>query len=224
MGALSGCKGGGDSNAATPSAASSATTSSAPSAPAATTEAVAGSPSIAGAAPVAIEANVRYVFQPTASDPNGDPLSFQIENKPEWATFNTVTGELSGTPTLDHAGTYADIVISASDGKEIAALAAFAIAVNSPALAANTMAGVTLAWVAPTQKADGSVLSDLTGFIISYGSSSEALTHSVLVDNPTVDTFVFDDLQPGTYYFGVQAVTANGEVSNLSELLEKSVG
>ena len=42
----------------------------------------------------------QYSFTPTASDPNGDALTFSITNTPPWATFNTSSGRLSGTPTL----------------------------------------------------------------------------------------------------------------------------
>lgn len=94
----------------------------------------------------------------------------------------------------------------------------------SPAPDAVDGRGVTIAWIAPTQKVDGSALTDLTGFIVSYGASQDVLVHSVLIDNPSVDRFVFDQLAPGTYYFAVRAVTANGDMSELSQLLRKVVG
>ena len=37
---------------------------------------------------------------------------------PDWASFSTSTGELSGTPTNDSVGIYSDIIISVSDYKE----------------------------------------------------------------------------------------------------------
>ncbi|WP_265822976.1 Lcl C-terminal domain-containing protein [Geovibrio ferrireducens] len=57
-----------------------------------------------------------YSFIPNAADADNDPLTFSITNKPDWATFNTSTGALTGTPTLGNAGGYDNITISVSDG------------------------------------------------------------------------------------------------------------
>ena len=37
------------------------------------------------------------------TDPNGDALTFSIQNRPSWATFSTSTGRLSG-PISVHDG------------------------------------------------------------------------------------------------------------------------
>ncbi|TMN63495.1 hypothetical protein CWB85_21680, partial [Pseudoalteromonas sp. S1727] len=58
-------------------------------------------------------------------------LSFSIINKPSWASFNTSTGELSGTPDNSHVGSYAAITISVSDGTVSASLAPFTLAVTN---------------------------------------------------------------------------------------------
>jgi hypothetical protein len=51
-----------------------------------------------------------YEFEPNAADADGDSLSFQVTNKPNWASFDASTGRLSGQPTLENVGTYGDIV------------------------------------------------------------------------------------------------------------------
>jgi peptidoglycan hydrolase-like protein with peptidoglycan-binding domain len=56
-----------------------------------------------------------YNFTPVASDQNGDTLTFSITNKPSWATFDTKTGKLTGTPTA--TGTFSNITIFVTDGK-----------------------------------------------------------------------------------------------------------
>src|SRR5690606_39480718 len=56
---------------------------------------------------------------------DGDLLTYGIVNKPDWASFNTVTGELSGTPGNDDVGTTTGIVITVSDGALDASLPAF---------------------------------------------------------------------------------------------------
>ena len=49
----------------------------------------------------------------SASDPNGDPLSYAATGLPPGLSIDTASGRISGTPTL--AGTY-NVVVSASDG------------------------------------------------------------------------------------------------------------
>ena len=36
--------------------------------------------------------NTQYEFKPTATDPDGDRLTFAITHKPGWAAFDTKTG------------------------------------------------------------------------------------------------------------------------------------
>ena len=74
-------------------------------------------PTISGTPAAVATAGTRYAFQPTASDVNGDTLKFKIQGRPGWATFNAVTGALTGTPTSANLGTYSNIVISVSDGR-----------------------------------------------------------------------------------------------------------
>jgi hypothetical protein len=71
-----------------------------------------------------------YVFLPTASDPDGDTLSFSIQGQPAWAEFDPNTGELTAITAPSDVGTYANIVISASDGEASSSLEPFAIVVH----------------------------------------------------------------------------------------------
>ncbi|HSN72239.1 MAG TPA: putative Ig domain-containing protein, partial [Steroidobacteraceae bacterium] len=102
-------------------------------------------PSIAGSPPPTVTAGSTYSFQPSASDPNGDPLAFGIRNKPAWANFNSVNGALTGTPPDSAVGTYSNVEISVSDGVSTASLSPFAIEVmaepNSPPAISGTPAG-----------------------------------------------------------------------------------
>ncbi len=84
-------------------------------------------PSISGAPSTSVVELSNYSFTPSASDPDGDSLSFNIVNKPSWAAFNSSTGNLSGTPGYDAAGSYGNIVISVSDGSVTASLNPFTI-------------------------------------------------------------------------------------------------
>jgi hypothetical protein len=83
------------------------------------------SPTIAGTPATSVMAKTSYSFTPTATDPDGDALTFSITNKPSWASFDTTTGRLSGNPTELQVGTTAAIAIGASDGNSIVFLPLF---------------------------------------------------------------------------------------------------
>ena len=175
-------------------------------------------PVISGNPPQSVLAGASYEFEPAASDPDGDPLTFSIQNKPAWADFDTQTGALTGTPDGGDVGTYSSIVISVSDGEESVSLAAFSVTVTA---VANGSA--TVRWQPPTENTDGSELTDLAGFRISYGTSPSSLTRNVTIDNPGITSYVIDNLTPGTWYFGVRAYRAGGQESELSELASKTI-
>ncbi len=90
-------------------------------------------PVISGTPPTTIAATTAYTFTPTASDPDGNALTFGVQNRPTWATFDTATGRLSGTPSATQLGTFSNIRITVSDGTATVSLAAFAITVTQAA-------------------------------------------------------------------------------------------
>jgi hypothetical protein len=175
-------------------------------------------PKISGTPATSVTAGSAYSFKPTASDADGDKLTFSISNKPSWASFNTSTGQLSGTPSASNAGTYSNIVISVSDGRASVSLPAFSIKVN-----AQSARNATLSWSAPTQNTDGSTLTNLAGYRIHYGTSANTLSETIQVSNPGLTTYVIENLSPGTYYFAVSAYTSSGTQSALSNVVSKAV-
>ncbi|MFD2556281.1 putative Ig domain-containing protein [Sphingobacterium tabacisoli] len=86
-------------------------------------------PTIIGTPATTVDQDATYSFTPTANDVDGDVLTFSIVNRPSWATFNTTTGTLTGTPSNSDVGTASGIVISVSDGTLTASLPAFSITV-----------------------------------------------------------------------------------------------
>jgi len=88
-------------------------------------------PSISGSPATTVTVGNPYRFQAQASDPEGDSLTFAIQNLPNWASFNGATGVLSGTPGSAAVGTTSGIEISVSDGEFTASLAPFSIQVNA---------------------------------------------------------------------------------------------
>jgi len=73
-------------------------------------------PTISGT-PAAVIEEQPFSFTPTAADQNGDALSFSINNKPAWLSFDATNGKLSGTPSLGAAAVYPGVAITVSDGK-----------------------------------------------------------------------------------------------------------
>ena len=175
-------------------------------------------PSIAGSPPTSVVIGNAYSFTPMASDPNGDALTFSIQNMPSWAAFDESTGQLSGTPGSGDVGTTSGIVISVGNGTTSAQLPAFSIAVNQ---SANGSA--TLSWLPPAQNTDGTPLTNLAGYHIYYGTNSASLNKSVRITNPSVSTYMVADLSPATWYFSVKAFTTLGVESDYSKKVSKMI-
>jgi hypothetical protein len=175
-------------------------------------------PTISGSPATTASAGAAYNFQPTANDPNGDTLTFSIQNAPSWAQFSASTGRLSGTPTSANAGTYSNIIISVSDGTNRVSLPAFAITV-----AQATNGSATLSWTPPTQNTDGSTLTNLTGYRVVYGRSSTSLDQIVQIANAGASAYTVTGLSSGTWYFAVKAYNSAGAESNVSNVGTKAI-
>jgi hypothetical protein len=159
-----------------------------------------------------------YSFQPTASDPDGDTLSYSIANKPDWAAFNGSTGRLSGSPTSGDVGTYTGISITVSDGTASSSLQSFSITV------ADAQTGsATLSWSAPTLNEDGSPLTNLKGYRIYYGTSSTSLGSVLEVPTPGTTTAVVENLSPATWYFALKAYNTSNVESGFSNVASKTI-
>ena len=174
-------------------------------------------PTISGQPITSINVGSAYVFRPTVSDSNGDTLTFNIKNKPVWVTFDTASGAPTGTPGAADAGTYANIVISVSDGQMSASLPAFTLTVQQ--ISNGT---VTLDWTPPTENTDGTVLGDLGGYRVHYGTTAGTMTQSVEVANAGLTSYVVSNLSPGTWFFGVSAYSTTGVESSLSGVISQT--
>jgi hypothetical protein len=175
-------------------------------------------PVIFGSPNAAVVVGDTYSFTPSASDPDGDALTFSISNKPGWANFNTSNGRLSGQALLGDVGDYNDIRISVSDGNTSVSLANFSITVSQTALGS-----VSLSWSPPTQNTDGTALTDLAGYKLYYGQSSGNYDKTIRIDNPSVSTYVIDNLVPDTYYIVATAFNSAGVESSYSGEAVKTV-
>jgi len=176
-------------------------------------------PVIGGTPATSVTANSAYQFQPVASDADGDTLSYSIANKPSWASFNTGTGRLSGTPVASDAGSYNGIVISVTDGTDTAGLAPFSIVVSSQT------SSMTLSWVAPAARSDGTSLSlsEIEGYRIYYGTTAGAYPNSVDVTDGTATTATVTNLPVGTYYVVMSTYDTAGVEGAKSAPVTKTV-
>jgi putative Ig domain-containing protein len=88
-------------------------------------------PTISGTPTTAVTVGTYYYFKPVAYDPDGNPLTFSIQNKPSWLAFEASSGRLYKTATSSAIGTYSNIIIKVTDGVASASLPAFSIKVSS---------------------------------------------------------------------------------------------
>ena len=177
-------------------------------------------PVVSGTPPASVNAGSSYAFEPAAKDPDGKALSFSVKNKPSWASFSIANGLLDGTPRSTQTGTYADIIISASNGQFSSALPAFSVTVKP---ASSTGGTAKVSWVRPTENTNGSALTDLAGVRIYYGTSETDLSKSVQVSGESTTSYTVSGLSAGTWYFGAEAFTTTGMASKLSSIVSKRI-
>ncbi len=159
-----------------------------------------------------------YVFTPTASDPDGDTLTFSITSQPSWANFDTSNGTLSGTPSVTDVGMTLAVTITASDDDASASLAPFDLEVLEIPLGS-----ATVFWSVPTTNTDGSPLTDLAGFRVRYGTASQNYTEALEVNDATTESLLIEDLAPATYFFVVTAFDRSKNESAVSLEVSKVV-
>jgi len=175
-------------------------------------------PSISGTPPDVVTAGQAYGFSPSASDPEGQKLTFSVVNRPAWATFDTATGRLQGTPAATQTGTYSGVQISVSDGQYSSALPAFDVTVMP-----DTKGSATVSWSPPTSFEDGTPISNLAGYRVVYGESATQLSQSLTIASAVITSATIENLAVGTWYFAVKAYTTANVESNLSSVASKTI-
>ena len=95
---------------------------------------------------------------------------------------------------------------------------------TSTSNAAPTSTGsATLSWQAPTTDTNGQALTDLSGYVIYYGTSESSLNQSIQLNSTGTQTYVIDNLESGTWYFAVRAMASSGAESALSNVVSKTI-
>jgi nitrite reductase/ring-hydroxylating ferredoxin subunit len=183
-----------------------------------TVDAVNTPPTISGTPPESVTAGQAYAFTPYASDLENQSLTFSITGKPSWASFDTTTGRLAGTPTATDVGTLSGVTISVSDGQASTSLPAFSVTVL-----AATPGSATVSWTPPTSFEDGTPIANLAGYRVVYGQVASALSEALTIPSAVITSATVEGLAPGTWYFAVKAYTTANVESNLSSIASKTI-
>jgi hypothetical protein len=137
---------------------------------------------------------------------------------PHWADFDVTTGRLSGQVLPGDGGVYNDIRISVFDGISSQSLPDFSITVTHSALGS-----MALSWIAPTRNSDDTPLTNLAGFNIYYGPSSGNYSNRIQINNPSISSYLAENLLPGIYYVVATSFNAQGVESAFSNVAVKTV-
>jgi len=81
----------------------------------------------------------------------------------------------------------------------------------------------TLEWTVPTTQTNGAALADLAGYRIHYGKTASSLNQTIEVRNPSLSSYMVENLAPGTYYFAVSAFNSRNMESERSNAGKKVI-
>ena len=93
----------------------------------------------------------------------------------------------------------------------------------APAPAPAPSYSATVSWTAPVQNTNGTPLTDVAGYVISYGTSPTSLAQSIVVSDPGLTTGTVTGLPAGTYYFSVATRNSTGASSTASGVVSRTV-
>jgi hypothetical protein len=180
--------------------------------------------SLGGSAATTAVVGTNYSFTPTVTASGSATLAFTVQNKPAWASFDTATGALTGTPAASDVGAYGPITISVTDGSASTTLTSFSITVATTAAAAPAGTSALLSWAPPTENTDGTPLVDLAGYTVRYANATgDGAVQNVSV--PASSTSVeISALTPGTYWFIIRATNSSGAESDFSTTAWQTIG
>ena len=82
---------------------------------------------------------------------------------------------------------------------------------------------LTLSWVPPTERTDGTALTNLAGYKIHYGRMSGVYDYEINLNTPGLATYVVEHLVPGDWYFTLTAYDSAGLESELSNEAHRQI-
>ncbi len=191
-------------------------------------------PSITGTPGSSVLSGEDYNFIPEAIDPDNDTLVFTISTKPDWASFDSDTGTLTGVPEASDAGTTTDIVISVSDGAATSALDAFSLSVTAPedevevAIAsgdssvvssASLLEDAILSTIENNKNLHQEALIQIFNLNADASAKDDGSSLTDIHWNPTHDSALFDNV----YGENVALLTTNSVFQNDKEIKERTM-
>lgn len=81
-----------------------------------------------------------------------------------------------------------------------------------------------LRWTAPTERTDGSPLTDLAGYNVYFGNASGDYTQTEPLNDPGATSYLVGPLVPGDWFFAVTALDSAGLESVFSAEVHKLIG
>ena len=142
----------------------------------------------------------------------GDPNIVSVS----WTNDRGGQGTASGTENWSTGGIPLELgenVITLTAQGSSGATARTTIVINRESGLAGS---ATVSWKAPTERTDGSPLTNLAGYRIFYGRMSGIYDYRIDIRNPGVLTYVVENLAPGDWYFAVSAYDSYGIDSDRS--------
>lgn len=101
---------------------------------------------------------------------------------------------------------------------EISAMAATAATQSE-----TGVGSATLSWLPPIEDVNGSSSTRLASYRIDYGQQPEALDRNIHIDNPSLSTYVIDNLASGVWFFRLVAIGVDGVEGKPTEIISKIV-
>jgi len=80
-----------------------------------------------------------------------------------------------------------------------------------------------LSWEPPTERADGTPLTDLASYRVYWSTSPDDFANSVTISNPGITSYLIEQLTPATWYFAATAFASAGFESRFSNIAAKVV-
>jgi hypothetical protein len=156
----------------------------------------------------------------SATASTSDPVPSLVA--PNVGVIDRSTGETTaGTAT---AATTGSAPSSASATPSVGATTGTVASNNKVSPPPKSVTGTaTLDWMPPTENSDGSVLTNLAGYTVYYGTSPDSLTRTVKVTNPGLTAYTMSNLPSGTWYFAVTAYSSSGTESARSGVVKTTI-
>lgn len=99
---------------------------------------------------------------------------------------------------------------------------AHAAAVTAANEEASTARSATVTWSRPVENTDGSPLTNLSGYVLYYGTGFPVPYSAIFID-ASATSLEIQNLSPGNWYFQIESVNAEGMSSELSPTVFKTI-